>query len=388
MDNPVPIVVVGFNRPRSISRILESLSKAYYPNKNIPLIISIDKGDDNQEVLDIANNFEWLYGDKIVHNNPENLGLRKHIIQCGDLSLKYGSVLILEDDLYVSPNFYYYTVRALEFSDNKTYIGGISLYNHQTNVHTNDIFLALDDGYDNWYFQFASSWGQAWTEGQWKNFKDWYGENDVLPRSEAIPANVASWSDKSWLKFFIAFLIETNTYFLYPKLSLTTNFSDAGTHVNTNSTGYQVPLLSIKKENYNFSSIDSCKGIYNSFYENTTLANYLEIPKEELCIDLYGYQHLTSDRYWLTSKTVGYKIIKSFSRSLRPLELNIIENVQGNEFFLYDTSVIEKNDYKENRYGKIMYNLKHLNYYDLLYLFKVETKSKIKRLIQKVTSRF
>ena len=56
---------------------------------------------------------------------------------------------------------------AMEFSVNKKYIGGISLYNHELNVHTKENFKALDDGYDNWYFQFASSWGQAWSKANW-----------------------------------------------------------------------------------------------------------------------------------------------------------------------------------------------------------------------------
>ena len=59
------IVVVAFNRPRSLQRLLTFLSKAQYPDKNITLIISIDRGD-NQNVLNIANDFVWEFGEKIV----------------------------------------------------------------------------------------------------------------------------------------------------------------------------------------------------------------------------------------------------------------------------------------------------------------------------------
>ena len=122
VTNP-PIVVVGFNRPVSLKRILASLNQAYYPeHTTIKLIISIDKSDTNKEVLAIAENFEWKFGEKTVNYQKENLGLRKHIIQCGNYSLKYESVIILEDDLFVSPNFYLYAQKALGFSNDKKYI--------------------------------------------------------------------------------------------------------------------------------------------------------------------------------------------------------------------------------------------------------------------------
>ncbi len=387
-DSVAPIVVVGFNRPNSLSRLLGSLAKANYPNKSIPLIISVDRGTNNQDVLEVANDFYWENGEKTVNYQSENLGLRKHILQCGDLSLTYGSIIVLEDDLYVSPNFYFYTLEALRFSEDKDYIGGISLYNHQTNVHTSETFLPIDDGYDNWYFQFASSWGQAWTKNQWEKFKNWYAKHEVLPQIEGIPKNVSSWSDKSWLKFFIVYLIEFNTYFLYPKISLTTNFSDTGTHVGVNTSGYQVPLLISKKEKYFFARIEESKGVYNAFYENVTLARYLDIPENDLSVDLYGYLGESTKRYWLTSTMENYKIIKSFQRSLRPIDLNVIYELEGDELFLYDTSSIANNNNKENRYNKIMYSIRHLLYNDLLYLFKIETRAKVKRVLKKVKGKF
>ena len=200
-----PIVVVAYNRPQSLKRLLRSLVNAAYPSSNVPLIISIDAHPNNQKTLKIAQEFQWENGDKTVEYQSSNLGLRKHILKCGDFSNTYGSVLILEDDLYVSPNFYLYTIAALNFSITKNYIGGISLYNHQYNVHINANFSAVEDGFDNWYFQFASSWGQAWTDKQWNSFKSWYLTNTVLTKKEDIPKYVLDWSDKSWLKFFHCF---------------------------------------------------------------------------------------------------------------------------------------------------------------------------------------
>ena len=67
------------------------------------------------------------YGEKIVLCHPERLGLRRHIISCGDLTEKYGAVMILEDDLYVSPDFYNYAMRALDKYGEHPQIAGIAL---------------------------------------------------------------------------------------------------------------------------------------------------------------------------------------------------------------------------------------------------------------------
>lgn len=368
-DFTTPIVVIAYNRPNSLARLLRSLELARYPNENIALIISIDRGNDNQDVLDIANEFKWLYGSKTVNYQKANLGLRKHVLKCGSIAQEHGSVILLEDDLYVSPNFYFYTQKALLFSKDKEYVGGISLYNHQLNVHTTDIFSAIEDKYDNWYFQFASSWGQVWTDKQFTNFYEWYTNNQVLTPKSEVPKSVSNWSERSWLKFFIAFLIEKDRYFLYPKISHSTNFGDSGTHVKSSSTNYQVPLSYSDKTTFLFSEIEESDSVYDSFYENKKLSKVLKLKKEDLCIDLYGHKpNHRQKRYYLTSKSLNFKIIKSFSRSLRPIDSNIIKDIQGQDLFLYDTLNVIKNPIKIDRLRRLIYNYKAISYKSAIYL--------------------
>ena len=379
-----PIVVVAYNRPKSLLRLLNSLAGADYPNKKIDLIISIDKSDDNEDVLAIAKNFKWDFGNKIINYQETNLGLKAHILKCGDFSNTYGAVIVLEDDLFVSPNFYNYTRAALQFSRDKEYIGGISLYNHLLNVHTMDNFAAIEDIYDNWYFQFASSWGQAWSKDQWKGFSHWLNKNPDINNNIKIPLNVRSWSEKSWLKYNIAYLIEKDQYFLYPKISLTTNFSDAGTHVGTDSTSFQVPLLQATKINYNFGCLEDSKCVYDAFYENTTLNEILDLKKQELSIDLYGYKPIGENRFLLTSKKLNYKIIKSYGRYLKPLETNILYDIPGNDFMLYDLTTEHVNIFKEDRLKRFSYNVKFVSYNDIIRLFIRMSLAKGMRFINRI----
>lgn len=380
----IPIVVVAYNRPRSLTRLLNSLQKATYPHKDIDLIISIDKADDNEDVLDLAHAFHWDHGTKKVVYQENNLGLRKHILQCGGYSLDYGAVIVLEDDLYVSPNFYLFAEQALNFSSKESSIGGVSLYNHQLNVHTRENFSPHQDGYDNWYFQFASSWGQAWTKSQWSGFMDWYEEKPDIDNNQTVPSYVRSWSPKSWLKYNIAYLVEQDKYFFYPKISLTTNFSDAGTHVGNDSTIYQVPLDFGTQREFKFSTLKGSNAVYDAYYENKNLHEMLGLNSNDLCVDLYGYKPLRGQKHLLTSRVLNYKVIQAFGKSLKPQDDNIYQSIEGRELFLYDTSTEVLNSNTLDFERKLTYNFKQISYRWTKKLFVVQSLQKFNNLINRI----
>ena len=69
------------------------------------------------------------------------------------------------------------------------------------------------------------------------------------------------------------------------------------------------------------------------------MAKVLEIPLEDICLDLYGIRpNDFNKRYYLTVKRIPYKVLKSFGLYMRPQELNVLENIPGNDIFLYDTA--------------------------------------------------
>tara|TARA_R110000868_G_scaffold98508_2_gene271230 strand:+ start:5434 stop:6609 length:1176 start_codon:yes stop_codon:yes gene_type:complete len=380
------IVVIAFNRPNSLSRILMSISKANYPSKNIDLVISIDKTDNNQNVLEIANKFNWNHGTKKVIYQSENLGLRKHIIKSMSIVHQYDSMIMLEDDLFVSPDYYNYTQQALNFSYNNDKIGGISLYNHQLNVYKDQNFTAIDDGFDNWYFQFASSWGQAWNVKHIKLFLEWYETNPEINALDVVPKYVRNWSDKSWLKYFISFVIIKNKYFMYPKISLTTNFGDQGVNMDMSNTYFQVPILNFYGKKYNFSKLEDSHSIYDAFYENLNLNETLGFQKEEITIDLYGYKNIFK-RYLLSSQQHHYFIIKTFGRSFKPHDLNILYNIEGKDFYLYDTEVIAKNKFNSNPFYILDYNIKMISLPQAFSIFKFKFEQRLKIFLYNIFKR-
>ncbi|MCR5301264.1 MAG: hypothetical protein K6E49_02360 [Lachnospiraceae bacterium] len=357
------IVVIAYDRPKALRRLLDSIESASYPEGISPvLVISIDRSD-SDDVVNMAKGFEYTHGKKVIIARSERMGLRAHVLACGDLTEEYGSIIVLEDDLFVAPCFYEYACAALDFSDNDERIGAVSLYDHRFNVHKRESFVAADDGFDNYYLQLASSWGQAYTKKQWDSFKTWYRDNrDKDLADPFVPANVSGWSDRSWLKYYIVYLIETDKYCLYPRKSLTTNFGDIGSHAEKTDTDLQVPMAGSKHCRCDFSGLDTSHAVYDSFFElvgcykedRICLGDYDGSRKSTdagLIVDLYGLKPVTDQiakandtpgavkiRYVLSAVPLPFKVIKSFGRQMRPVDANIRFQVAGNDLYLYDVT--------------------------------------------------
>jgi hypothetical protein len=331
------IIVAAFNRPESLKRVLASLLNAKNVS-DVTLIISIDnKAPHNLNVKEVAETFNWPYGTKEVIYQEEHLGLRKHILKCGDLSEKYGSIIILEDDLLVSPFFYDYTVKALEYYDSDDNIAGISLYSQPKEDISEFPFMPLSDGSDVCFIQFPSSWGQAWSKKHWQGFKEWLGKNPTIP-DIAISDYVVNWPQSSWKKFYAAYLIDCKKFFVFPRASLTTNFNDPGTHfkLNVNHDG-QAPLLVIEKD-FLFCDLDKSQCVYDSFLELKAdrFHNWPEQLKSlDFELDLYGNKNQKTIRasYVITSNQTRNPI-SSYRRALKPHENNIIMGLEGQDFHL------------------------------------------------------
>ena len=378
----IAIVVIAYNRPQSLLRLLDSLTNAYYPDGlDIPLIISVDKSD-STDTESVANDYVWEHGEKTVRLHETNLGLRKHVLSCGDISNEYDGVIMLEDDLYVSPSFYMYALAAMNRVRLDKKVGGISLYNHRLNVHAREPFEAVDDGYDNYYLQIASSWGQAFSAEQWNAFREWYEENkekDIT--ADNVPVNVSSWSEKSWLKFFIKYLIDTDRYFIYPRISFTTNFGDEGTHADKGVNDLQVPIAGMRRYgqiDFHFSDTEESGARYDAYFENMCLGSRLpEASRDETSVDLYGLKQSGSyKRYVLSCKSLPYRVIQTYGRRLRPIDANILYKIEGHDFFLYDTQKPGKAP-ETNTVDKYMYNYRALKAKEMLALINYRILAKL-----------
>lgn len=327
------IVVVTYNRLASLQSLLRSLSKAIYNGyEDIPLIISIDGGASG-DVVKFIDTFIWKYGSKRVIKHSHNLGLRKHVISCGDLTSEYKSIILLEDDLLLSPNFYDYSVQAVNFYSNDKSIAGVSLYSYRLNENIYLPFEPLQDGNDVFFMQVPSSWGQIWNKDQWDSFKEFYNTSPSITIEDNLPSNVKNWPESSWKKYFYKYLIVYDRYFVYPQYSYSTNFGTSGHHLNFDINYLQVPLVNgIVNAPLKFIRFADGNVKYDAYYEllPECLYQYGVEIKTDCLIDLYGTKQLNlfKEEYVLSARKC-LKPIQGFDVRLHPIVNNILMDLRG-----------------------------------------------------------
>ncbi len=300
----IAIVVVGYNRIKSISRLLDSLLCAKYPSNDIPLVISIDCSGD-EELYSYVRTFEWPFGEKYVNIQTERLGLKKHIFQCGDLSEYFKAVIILEDDSYVSPYFYHYANDMVVNYGQSELICGISLYVSHTNEFVSLPFFPLSSGKDFFLLQDTQTRGECFTYYQWKKFRDWLTENEDRDYMDVpMPERIKTWK-RAWSKAHNAYMVENHLYFIYPYVSFVTNMGAVGEHSDNVSNVAQV-CLEWGHKDYKYVHADQLIR-YDCFSNNEDTYKWLNLSREELCLDYYGFNpNIQNKRYVLTYKNKKY----------------------------------------------------------------------------------
>jgi hypothetical protein len=370
------IVIPAFKRDRSLSRLLQTVNNAHYPTDGIQLIISIDQGG-TAAVKNIAKNFDFKYGNVQVIEHSKKLGLKNHIIRCGDLALEYGSVIVLEEDLIVSPGFYTYTQRSIDFYKDERSIAGISLYSQRFNETTQLPFEPFQTEYSIYFMKLVCSWGQAWTSSQWKEFKNWYSQidksNSSIEEINHLPDNVKKWSKYSWKKFFNAYMLKHDKYFVYPYSSFSTHCGDEeGEHIKGNRNLLQVPLSGGDSHRSNFEFPDFRNHLirYDMYMEafEEFISTMLPLCYQSIAVDLYGMKspdQFTDKEYILSSKK--YKNpIKSFPLRFKPLELNVKFESYDEEipfFYLYRTEDVINLDYTKPNYYRFANYFSYQNFF-------------------------
>lgn len=334
------IVIPCYNRTEPLIRLLNSLDRAKY-YQSIDIVFSIDFSGSNK-VEELCSQYEWKHGDKKIIIHKKNIGLRANILSCGDLLLNdYDRIILLEDDLFVSPNFCVYALSAADFYEDDINIGGISLFAYAKSETGLFNFYPLKDEKDTFFIQWPSSWGQLWTKNQWTLFRNWLKLNYDFSSCN-IPDYVKSWKN-SWKKFYAAYLVETNRYFVFPYLSFTGEGACPGTHVSekTNYSIYNSSMNYNGKE-FSFRSFDSdVRYKYDCFFQ--PISRMLEISgrKYHTSFDLYGTKTIKNinTEFIITAKQCD-NIIYSYANIEIPLELNIFDDISGSFF-----SLVHKDDF-------------------------------------------
>lgn len=328
----IAVVAIGYNRLKGLARLLGSVNDAVYDIPDVPLFISIDASGD-QKLYEYVRAFEWTHGPKYVNIQQERLGLKNHIFQCMSLSKYFKGVIILEDDIFVSPYFYHYACMALDKYGDDERVAGIALYRNEYDGYSNVPFQPLSYGQDVMAWKSVCSWGEMLNERMWNQFSTWLSAWDENFADIDMNETIKGWS-RAWSKYFYAYLVEADKYFIFPFESLTTNFNDAGGEHGGGESIVQV-CLQQSRRNYQLADFEDLVH-YDIYGNNEDIYKWLNLESKELAIDYYIHPRKYYGRFILTPASLPYKKIRGFTLAMRPWELNVKYGLEGNELFLYD----------------------------------------------------
>ncbi len=246
-----PIILFVYNRPQHTLRTLEALTKNYLA-KETELYVFADGPKDiydleNIEKIkntrDIVKSKAWCKK-TILIERERNYGLANSIIEgVSDVLSNFEKVIVLEDDLVVSPYFLQYMNDALNIYKLNNDVACISGYTYPVKGNLPEIFFIK--GADCWGW---ATWKRAWhffekdgnkllDELKEKSLEREFDFNNTYPYLQMLKDQIAG-KNNSWAIRWYASTFLKNKYCLYPGLSLVQNigFDGSGTHSNNSDT--------------------------------------------------------------------------------------------------------------------------------------------------------
>jgi hypothetical protein len=300
--NLAPIVFFAYKRPEHARKSLESLSQ----NENAEsseLFIYCDapkRPEDAEavrQVREVVRSKKWC-GKVHIIEYEQNVGCANSIIYGVTKTCEqYGNVIVIEDDLVLSPYFLNYMNSALNLYKDEESVMQISGYMFPVKLETLET--------DAFFLPLISSWGWATWQRAWKHFdpdmtgyeklksnknhKYKFNLNDSYPYfdmlEEQLNGQIDAWCIRWYLSTFIL-----NGLTIYPKNSLVLNigFDGSGTHC----------------------------GVFSSFDTEIHQDKILSMPAkiqvdDEMANIVFDYLHDLRDQPSLL-KRISQKIVKSF----------------------------------------------------------------------------
>jgi hypothetical protein len=238
-----PVAVFSYNRPEHTNRAIDALSKCH--GTDACEFYFFSDGPRSDAALSEVNATrsvlrEWA---KVlaahVIEQPNNLGLAKSIVGgVSDLCARYGRVIVVEDDLIVSPDFLSYMIQSLDLYKNDAQVmqvGGFTI--SPPEGLTADAFLLPVTTTWGW-----GTWQRAWQsfawlpkdldvakkDRQWRDLFDLHGAGSFTSMLEdRLAGRNDSWGILWWYA-----VSRSNGLVLYPRKSLVWNggFDGSGIH--------------------------------------------------------------------------------------------------------------------------------------------------------------
>lgn len=170
--NP-PVVIFAYNRPQNFKRLLDSLSRNKgIENHEIFVFIDGPRSDEDKQKVEEVKHLATELTEKVIASEF-NKGLATSVISgVSKIINKYGSCIVLEDDLILHPSFLSYMTQGLEKykNDNRILsICGYGLKVKRPNNYEFGVYGARRSSSWGW-----ATWADRWNEIDWevKDFEE------------------------------------------------------------------------------------------------------------------------------------------------------------------------------------------------------------------------
>lgn len=262
-----PVLLFVYNRPIHTKRILSSL-EACDGKQNHDLFIFADgmKDEASEEnkknivrVRKIIKRYESssTFKNCVCKEAYTNKGLANSIIQgVSDIISRYGTVIVLEDDLIVKKDFLDYMQRGLEYYRRQKKVGAISGFTFsipKIQISNHDVYMSKTGNSWGW-----ATWVDRWVGTDWdvktyQSFKDNVKKRAAFDKTQAgiskmldmqMNGEIDSWAVRWDYSFFLRGL-----YTIYPKHSRIINTGLDGSGVHCSDIGKNIGRFELYEQN-------------------------------------------------------------------------------------------------------------------------------------------
>lgn len=248
MSRKIPVALFAYNRPDHTRRCLEALSKCRRIDEcDIYLYSDGPRSADDVQRVDETRRMLHYWSHKLnalVVERAENDGLAKSIVGgVSDLCARYGRVIVIEDDLIVSPDFIHFMIESLELYEHEERVLQVGGYTIRTpnQIATDAFFLPISTTWG-W-----ATWDRAWKYFSWEPERFAESEKDVewlrlfnlngsYPYSSMLSERLAGRND-SWGILWWYAVSRQRGLVVYPVNSMVWNggFDNSGTHCGSDN---------------------------------------------------------------------------------------------------------------------------------------------------------
>jgi hypothetical protein len=266
-----PIVLFVYNRLDHTRETVEALQKNFLAQES-ELYIYSDGAENEEDIKKVAGIREYInsiggFKKITVVARGENRGLARNVISgVSEIVNRYGTVIVLEDDLVTAQYFLTYMNDALRYYEDEKKVMQISGYNAPIDVR---------DLPETYFFRMVNSWGWATWKDRWAFFdrdperliKSFSAEDIYEFNLEGV-RNI--WQQVllnqqgkifTWAVFFYAAMFKAKGLVLYPRESYVQNIGNDGSGVHCGKTNqFLVSLANSPIRNFEDNISESLPG--------------------------------------------------------------------------------------------------------------------------------